>query len=110
MNILDSLDYLENPINRKFIRDVVYNNLREYADTCSNPLVSLYAIYQTNFESDYMVHPAYYRKYLQKWKSEESKYFNVFRKRLNEESGSNLVVMVFVSIGAVMIILILSIL
>ena len=106
VNLLDSLDYLVNPINRKFIREAVYNNLREYADTCSNPLVSLYAIYQTNFESDYLVNPAYYGKYLKKWSTEQSDYFNVFRKYLDAESASNWVYVVAIIIGIVVIILI----
>ena len=106
VNILDSLDYLPSSVNREFIRDAVRNSLREYADTCSNPLVSLYAIYQTNFETDYLLHPDYYRKYLDKWKSEKSAYFKVFRKQLNIDGGLSWVTSVTVSSAMALIILV----
>lgn len=79
---LDTLDYYGPAVNRDFVRQAVYDKLRQYADTCSNPLISLYALYHSRFESDYKRNPAYYEKYLRKWRKEDSEYFRAFRAQL----------------------------
>ncbi len=89
LNMLDSLDYFGATLNQDFIRESIYQRLRNYADTCSHPLLSLYAVYQSNYETDYMINPDYYRNFLIKWKNEESAYFKTFRKSLNEKSYSD---------------------
>ena len=82
---LDTLDMYGPTVNRDFVREAVYERLRRYADTCSVPLISLYALYQSRFESDCRDHPAFYKKYLRKWKQEDSEYFQAFRAQLNLE-------------------------
>ena len=82
--LLDSLDNFGTSLNRGFLRKATQQRLREYADTCSFPLVSLYAIYQSNFLSDYEVNRGYYKRYLRKWRSEKSVCFDVFRGELND--------------------------
>jgi len=89
VNLIDSLDYYGGAFNREFLRNATYDQLREFADTCSFSLVSLYAVYQSNFETDYKVNPGYYKKFLRKWRSEKSTYFQVFRSDIDENSGSN---------------------
>ncbi len=86
---LDTLDYYGPAVNRDFVRQAVYDKLRQYADTCSNPLISLYALYHSRFESNYSTNPGYYEKYLRKWKREDSEYFVAFRAQLpvKEKSG-----------------------
>jgi DNA-binding CsgD family transcriptional regulator len=79
---LDTLDYYGPAVNRDFVRQAVYDNLRVYADTCSHPLISLYALYHSRFESDYPNNTGFYEKYLRKWKKEDSEYFRAFRARL----------------------------
>jgi DNA-binding CsgD family transcriptional regulator len=79
---LDTLDYYGPAVNRDFVRQAVYDKLRLYADTCSNPLISLYALYHSRFESNYPVNIPYYQKYLKKWRKENSEYFRVFRAQL----------------------------
>lgn len=79
---LDTLDFYGPAVNRDFVRQAVYDKLRQYADTCSNPLISLYALYHSRFESDYANNMAYYDKYLHKWKNENSEYFRAFRAQL----------------------------
>jgi DNA-binding CsgD family transcriptional regulator len=79
---LDTLDYYGPAVNRDFVRQAVYDKLRQFADTCSNPLISLYALYHSRFESDYANNSAYYDKYLHKWKNENSEYFRAFRAQL----------------------------
>jgi DNA-binding CsgD family transcriptional regulator len=76
---LDTLDYYGPAVNRDFVRQAVYDRLRRYADTCSNPLISLYALYHSRFEPDLPGNKAFYKNYLRKWKNEDSEYFRVFR-------------------------------
>jgi DNA-binding CsgD family transcriptional regulator len=79
---LDTLDFYGPAVNRDFVRQAVYDRLRSYADTCSNPLISLYAIYKSRFDSDCKLHPSYYQRYLHKWRKEDSPYFKAFRAEL----------------------------
>jgi DNA-binding CsgD family transcriptional regulator len=98
-NILDTLDYFGGTLNQDFIRESIFHRLRDYADTCSHPLLSLYAIYQSNYESDYLIQPGYYRNYLKKWKSEDSAYFETFRNNFKDESLSNGALLGIVGLG-----------
>jgi DNA-binding CsgD family transcriptional regulator len=86
---LESYDDFGTQINYDFLRNSVFNEMRYFADTCTLPLVSLYAICQSNYQTDYLIQPDFYLDYLDKWSSEESPYFNSFRKQLNYESGTN---------------------
>ncbi len=88
---LDTLDYYSTNVNREFISRAVKESLRSYADTCSHSLVSLYALYKASFESDYKINPDFYKKYLRKWKKEDSEYFRAFKRQINmEESTGNI--------------------
>jgi len=84
---LDTLDYYGTNLNRDFIKVAVKEKLMEYADTCNNPLVSLYALYQIDFEKDYIQNKDFYDNYLKKWKKEDSGYFRVFMSRFPEKSS-----------------------
>ncbi|WP_299444222.1 helix-turn-helix transcriptional regulator [uncultured Aquimarina sp.] len=80
-NYPNSIDYENSVIEKEFIKEVVSEKLKVVADTCSNPLVSLYAIYQTDFQSDYLENPKFYEIYLSKWENENSSYFKSFRQK-----------------------------
>jgi len=86
-NLIDTIDILGLGNNKEFIREAIYDQIRDYADTCSNPLLSLYAIYQSNYQFDYKINPEYYSKYIDKWESEDSEYFQTFRNQLNYKLG-----------------------
>lgn len=77
----NSLDYAHSPIKKEFVEEVVTEKLKSIADTCQNPLVSLFALYQTDFVADYAKHPAYYKKYLSQWSNNQSSYFQSFRRQ-----------------------------
>ena len=96
---LDTLDYYGPAVNRDFVRQAVYDKLRQYADTCSNPLISLYALYHSRFESDYPKNTAFYEKYLRKWKREDSEYFRAFRAQLPVKKSPDLLVPMMIIIG-----------
>jgi len=80
-NYPNSIDYENSVIEKEFIKEVVSEKLKVVANTCNNPLVSLYAIYQTDFQSDYLKDPEFYEAFLSKWENENSSYFNSFQQK-----------------------------
>lgn len=91
-NYLDSTSVYDSPIKNELINNAVFEKLRHFADTCSNPLVSLYALNRSNFEKNYPVNQVFYRNFLSKWRREHSTYFVEFRKKFPvlERSGSGI--------------------
>ncbi len=83
----NTIDFDNSLIEKAFIEDVVYQKLKVVADTCKNPLVSLYALSQTDFQLDYNQDPIYYDAYLSKWDAENSTYFNSFRSKFPNTSA-----------------------
>ena len=81
-NYPNSIDYDNSLVEKEFIKEVVREKLKVVADTCKNPLISLYAIYQTDFQSDYLENPMFYTEYLSKWKNENNSYFKSIRQKL----------------------------
>jgi DNA-binding CsgD family transcriptional regulator len=79
---LDSIDYNVPNGKPELIRNSIFSQLRQIADTCSNPLVSLYAIYKSRFERNYSQNQQFYKNYLAKWQGEQSSYFDEFRKKI----------------------------
>lgn len=88
-NYPNSIDYENSVIEKEFINEVVSEKLKIVADTCSNPLVSLYAIYQTDFQSDYLKTPKFYKAYLSKWESQNNSYFKFFRQKFPVSKNSS---------------------
>jgi DNA-binding CsgD family transcriptional regulator len=80
---LDSIDYNVSNGKPELIRNSIFGQLRQIADTCSNPLVSLYAIYKSKFERNYSQNHQFYNSFLAKWKGERSSYFVEFRKKIS---------------------------
>lgn len=101
-NSLDTINNNVSETKKELIRNATFKNLRFLADTCSNPLVSLYALYKSNFENDYQANSQFYRNFLSKWKKDKSSYFVAFRKRIPSDSklGSVLVLISIVSLIA----------
>ena len=92
-NYTNSINYENSVIEKEFIKEVVSEKLKVVADTCSNPLVSLYAIYQTDFQTDYLKNPKFYKTYLSKWEQENNSYFTSFRQKfpmINTSSASKI--------------------
>lgn len=85
-NYPNLIDYDKSLIEKEFIREVVSEKLKVVADTCNNPLVSLYAIYQTDFQADYLENPEFYQSLLLKWKNENSSYFSSFQQKFPAEN------------------------
>lgn len=96
-----------NSISKKELLEKSGNEkLRFIADTCNSPLVSLYAIYKSNFEHNYTSNLEYYKAYNKKWKKNHSIYFEIFRKELGISKSLN---GVYAFLGLTSFLLILSI-
>ncbi len=78
----DSVIVESNAMKGIFIENQLHKELRLIADTCSNPLVSLYAIYNSDFASNYNENLTYYKSYLKKWDNQKNTYFEAFRNEL----------------------------
>lgn len=99
---LDSIDYNVSNGKPELIRNSIFGQLRHIADTCSNPLVSLYAIYKSKFERNYSQNHQFYKNYVAKWKGEQTSYFVEFRKKI--PSSNNSIVLPIV-IGSLLLII-----
>jgi len=100
---LDSARFSGSPIKTELIRNAIFGKLRSFADTCSNPLVGLYALYKSKFESNYQVNQQFYRNFLAKWKDEKSTYFIEFRKKVPLSHSSSLLVPFLSGVGCLII-------
>lgn len=79
---IDSTHYGGTAMKKEFVTKAIYEELRYVADTSSNPLASLYALYRSNFEANYTVNPKFYEEYLTRWDGETSLYFSDFKSKL----------------------------
>ena len=78
----DSTALTSSTVKNDLIKSVVFEKLRIIADTCSNPLVSLYAVYKGDFEKNYTVNQQFYKNFLSKWRKENSSYFKNFKNKI----------------------------
>ena len=97
---MDSSSIGGSTIKKEFITKAIYEKLRVFADTCSLPLASLYAIYRSKFESNYSVNQQFYKDYLVKWKDEKSNYFETFKAQLPISNGNEWQYPIFIGIIA----------
>ncbi len=88
-SFIDSTGFTSSIVKIDLIRNAINEKLRYYADTCSNPLVSLYALYKSQFDKNYTVNQEFYHKFLKKWENEKSAYFVEFRKKIPISQNNN---------------------
>ena len=86
-DVVDSANFAGTQIKKELIENAFNEKMRLLADTNSNALVSLFALYQSNFEKNKTVNESYYEAFLEKWKAEDSEYFNVFRAQFSSQPG-----------------------
>jgi DNA-binding CsgD family transcriptional regulator len=101
---LDSLDYYGSHHNENFVRQSINNSLRSYADTCQNPLVSLFAVYESDFAKDFALHPDFYNRFVDKWDSENSTYFVAFRNFIGYRPGIHWMVPVAIFLCSILLV------
>ncbi len=76
-------------LKKEFVnKTIVYEELRHIADTSSHPIVSLYALTKSKFESSYLENQSFYESYLDKWKHENSTYFKELRAKFPKKDKS----------------------
>ncbi|MFP4845705.1 response regulator transcription factor [Winogradskyella sp. PE311] len=97
---IDSIDFGKTQIKRSFIVKAAEEKLRFIADTTSHPLVSLHALYKSNFKNNVIDHKEYYYNYINKWKNENTSYFEKFKSELSLEKFTNKSYFVFYLIGS----------
>lgn len=83
---VDTANFNSTSLKRELMEKALDEKLRQFADSCSFPLVALYALYKTDFESNIGENPAFYNRFLEKWKDEKSPYFEEFRKAIPVQS------------------------
>lgn len=84
---IDSADVSTSNIKRTFIAQAIYEKLRAVADSSKHPLTSLFALYHSNFLSNYVNNKGYYEEYLQRWQAENSSYFQAFREQIPQRQA-----------------------
>lgn len=83
---VDTANFNSTSLKRELMKKALDEKLRQFADTCSFPLVALYAVYKTDFEQNIAENPGFYNRFLDKWKDEKSSYFEEFRKIIPREN------------------------
>lgn len=83
---IDSTGLEETYLKREFITKGINEKLRFVADSSSNALVSLYALYKSKYESNYNINKQFYSDYLEKWSTNTSPYFIEFRNSLPKQN------------------------
>jgi len=78
----DSLAAESNASKRALVEKKLNENLLLIADTSSNFLVSLYAIYKSNFEANYSAQSTVYNSYLKKWRKQDNEYYSSFKNQV----------------------------
>jgi len=105
----DSTALTSSTVKNDLIKSAVFEKLRIIADTCSNPLVSLYAVYKGDFEKNYSVNQQFYKNFLVKWRKENSSYFKNFKNKFPDRtslSSQNIIISIFSLITGFLICLI----
>jgi len=95
-SFIDTVSFNDPIIKTEFIRSAIFEKLRTIADTCTNPLVALYALYKSKFDRNYPVNQQFYENFLIKWKHQKSEYFNKFREKIpsSRTEGSGLILFI----------------
>lgn len=102
--VADSLAAESSASKRLLVEKQLLKDLHSVADTSANLLVSLYAIYKSNFESNYPSHAGFYRSYLRKWKGQDNAYLEAFSKKMPREAGKPAhVLLIFLALIVVLI-------
>jgi DNA-binding CsgD family transcriptional regulator len=93
----DFFNYDSTILEKEFVEKVVNERLRSLADSCNDPLISLYALYKSDIDENNKDYVDFCKSYLEKWDGYESTYFRAFKKQfLIKESKIGYVWMGFI--------------
>ncbi|MCU4177050.1 response regulator transcription factor [Carboxylicivirga sp. N1Y90] len=94
--ISDSIASGSTATKRLLIEKQLQNDLLSIADTSSNFLVGLYAIYKSKFESNYQSNADFYDSYVNKWQNEDNTYLSSFVRKFPKRSNSIFIFLIVV--------------
>ena len=94
----DSSSSESSAAKRMMIENKLEKDLLTVADSSNVFLVSLYAIYESKFETNYVLNPPFYNSYLKKWENENNAYFKSFKKQLPIKTDYSFVFLLFISL------------
>ncbi|WP_298894455.1 helix-turn-helix transcriptional regulator [uncultured Psychroserpens sp.] len=77
-------------LKKEFVTKTIHEQLRHIADTSSHPIVSLYALNNSKFESTFLENQKFYENYLIKWEHEDSAYFKELRVKFPKEDNKSI--------------------
>jgi len=95
----DSTRFNGSTMKKEFVTRAINEKLRFVADTSSHPLVSLYALHKSKFESNFPINQQFYKNYLERWKGERSTYFSTFRSRIPIAKNQNIYYYILLGTG-----------
>ncbi len=101
--IADSIAAESLASKRILIENQLREDLRMIADTSTNFLTSLFAVYKSNFEANYSANEKYYTSYIKKWRHEDNSYFRAFTKQLPIYDNTNVILTGIVLISVVVV-------
>jgi len=81
---------------RLLIKKKLEKDLLSIADTSDVMLVSLYAIYKSNFKTNYSSNVAFYNAYFKKWKHEDNAYLESLKKQIPARTMNNIVLLLII--------------
>lgn len=84
----DSIHTYLSSVKKEFIIKTNNERLRHIADTSSHPIVSIYALHNSQFESTFLANREFFKTYLKKWENDDSTYFKELRSKLPQEETS----------------------
>ncbi len=86
-------------IKKEFIEETLNKQLRHIADTSAHPIVSLYALNKSKFETTFLDNQKFYKAYLEKWADDDSSYFRELRNKLPKEEQTSIYWYLVVGVG-----------
>jgi DNA-binding CsgD family transcriptional regulator len=84
----DSAHFAGSTLKKELVVNAISDKLRLFADSCSDPIAALYALYNSDFERNAIINEAYYDRFLNKWDNENSDYFRTFAANFNKSTSS----------------------
>lgn len=94
--ISDSIASESSAAKRLLIEEQLQSALLSIADTSSNFLVGLYAIYKS--KTNYHSNADFYESYIKKWRNEDNTYFNSFVKKFPKPNDTGIILIIIVLI------------
>lgn len=94
----DSSSSESSAAKRIMIEEKLEKDLLAVADSSQFFLVSLYAIYESKFETNYISDFTFYNRYFEKWENEDNAYYKSLKKQLPIKRDNNFVLLFIIAL------------